>query len=279
MTEDKARFFADNDFLLGLSIDGPEVIHNKYRKDRSGGGTFTQVMSGLEMIQKFNIRFNTLTVIQEDNSKYPVEVYRFLKDIGSHYLQFIPIVEAGENGALVSDRTVSANAWGAFLVKVFNEWVKSDIGEVFIGQFDLLLALHAGFPSTMCVHAKECGRGVAMEHNGDLYSCDHFVKPQYYLGNLLKEGMVKAVDSTKQRQFGQDKSATLPAECKMCEYLRFCFGECPKNRFIEGTGGKLNWLCQGYKEFFRHSYPTFASMKRALENGREAADYLSFLFL
>lgn len=277
LSDSKASFFAEHDFLLGISIDGPEHLHDKYRKDRSGNGTFKQVMAGLEMIKKHNIRFNTLTVIQDDNAQYPLEVYNFLKGIGSKYLQFIPIVEPGENGNLVSSRTVPSKAWGAFLNQVYDEWMKEDIGEIFVGHFDLLLGLHAGLPSTMCVHSKTCGRALAIEHTGDIYSCDHFVSVEHYLGNIRREGMVKAVDSPQQEKFGLDKFNALPQECLSCEFQRFCYGGCPKNRFLQGQGGKLNWLCQGYKDFYRHTYHGFDAMKKALQHNKPAKDFAGFI--
>ncbi|MBU0937221.1 MAG: anaerobic sulfatase maturase, partial [Spirochaetes bacterium] len=216
MDESKAAFFAEHDFLLGVSIDGPERMHDRYRKDRSGKGTFRQVMAGLERIKKHNIRFNTLTVVQENNSKHPLELYSFLKDIGSAFMQFIPIVDTipGTNMALA--RSVSAKDWGDFLASIFDEWIKADIGRIFVGHFDMLLGLYAGYPSSMCVHAKTCGRAMAVEHNGDLYSCDHFVRPENYLGNLQTADLCALVDSRKQQDFGQAKIAALPRECRTC---------------------------------------------------------------
>jgi len=277
MSESKAAFFAEHDFLLGVSIDGPEHLHDRYRKDRSGNGTFRQVMAGLELIKKHNIRFNTLTAVQEDNSKYPVELYSFLKEIGSAFMQFIPIVDTIPGTQLVLARTVSAQAWGDFLISIFNEWIKTDIGRIFVGHFDMLLGLYAGYPSSMCVHAKTCGRALAIEHNGDLYSCDHFVRPENYLGNLLTAEMSKLVDSLKQQDFGLAKFAALPRECRTCEFLRFCYGGCPKNRLLEASGGKLNWLCAGYTQFYRHCHPYMKAMLKAIENQQPAANFARFM--
>ncbi len=277
INEDKAKFFSEHDFLLGISIDGPEKLHDRYRKDRSGNGTFKQVMKGLEIIQKHNIRFNTLTVVQQDNSKYPLEVYNFLKDIGSTFMQFIPIVETAGGSSPVSERTVSAAAWGGFLSSIFDEWVISDIGKIFVGHFDMMLGIIAGYPASMCVHAKTCGRALAIEHNGDVYSCDHFVFPENYLGNIKTTSMRKLVDSPVQSEFGNSKYTSLPEECLDVEFLQLCYGGCPKNRLTEAEGGKLNWLCNGYREIYVHSYPYINAMKKALDHNQPAANFAGYL--
>ena len=279
LTDDFAAFLADEDFLVGLSIDGPEELHNRYRKDREGKGTFSRVMRGLDFLKKHEVRFNTLTVIQEDNGKHPVDVYRFLKEIGSAYYQFIPIVEPVPGAEKVTGRSVTAERWGSFLTGVFDEWILEDIGQIFVSHFDMMLALHAGYPSTFCVHSRTCGKALAMEHNGDLYSCDHFVFPEYKLGNIGTTGMVNSYESLPQKQFGQSKFDSLPEECRECKYLVFCYGGCPKNRLLHGTGGKLNWLCEGYKQFYRHSYLPFSAMKRALDNQVSPSRFREFLSL
>jgi len=277
LDERKAVFFAEHDFLLGVSIDGPELLHDRYRKDRTGTGSFKQVMAGLQLIKKHNIRFNTLTVVQEDNSKSPVELYAFLKSIGSCYMQFIPIVDVIPGTRMVLARSVSASAWGDFLTSIFDEWVKTDIGKIFVGHFDMLLGLYAGYPSSMCVHAKTCGRALAIEHNGDLYSCDHFVRPENWLGNLQTTDLCVLADSQQQLDFGQAKFTTLPRECRACEFLRICHGGCPKNRVLDASGGGLNWLCNGYKNFYRHCHQYMKAMLKALESGKPAADYAQFM--
>ena len=279
LTDEMARFLKEHDFLVGISIDGPEKLHNRYRKDREGKGTFDKVMRGLELLKKYDVRFNTLTVVQEDNARHPVEVYTFLKEIGSTFMQFIPIVEPTGDEKIVSERSVTAEAWGRFLTDVFDEWVIGDIGEVFVSHFDMMLALHAGYPSTFCVHSRTCGKALAMEHNGDLYSCDHFVFPEYFLGNIMKTGMVAPYESLRQKQFGQNKFDSLPGECRDCEFQRFCYGGCPKNRLLEGEGGRLNWLCSGYKHFYRHSYMTFSAMKRALDHQISPTRFREFMTL
>jgi len=279
MTDELAGFLADEDFLVGISIDGPEKLHNRYRKDREGKGTFSQVMKGLELLKKHNIDFNTLTVVQEDNGQHPSEVYQFLKEIGSTYYQFIPIVEPVGRENTVSSRSVSAQVWGEFLIGIFDKWIVEDIGKIFISHFDMMLALHAGYPSTFCVHSRTCGKALAMEHNGDLYSCDHFVYPQYKLGNILHTGMVTSYESLQQEKFGQSKFDSLPLECLECKFLGFCYGGCPKNRILEGTGAHLNWLCAGYKEFYRHTFLPFTAMKKALDNQVSPARFREYFSL
>lgn len=277
LTDEKARFFAEHDFLLGISIDGPEHLHNKYRLGRNGEPTFQKVMAGIETARKHDVQFNTLTVVQNDNSHHPQEVYKFLKDIGSTFLQFIPIVERGTDDALVSPRTVSGPDWGLFINGVFDEWIKGDIGRIFVGHFDLLLSMHAGYQSSLCVHCRTCGVAPALEHTGALYACDHFVSPEFYLGNITKEGMAKLMVSKKMTQFGKDKFTTLPQECLGCEFLKFCYGACPKDRLLDATGGKISWLCSGYKAIYKHTFRYFQAMKRALDNREPASDFRYFL--
>jgi len=273
--DDWARFFKDRDVLVGISIDGPEEIHDEFRPDKSGYGSFQQVMQGLELLNKHDVRFNTLTCVQSDNSSYPVKIYRFLKSIGSTHMQFIPIVEPMPDGS-VSYRSVHPKKYGTFLNGVFNEWLRQDdVGTIFVQDFDVALNLVYGNSSPVCVHAETCGHALAIEHNGDLYSCDHFVYPEYRLGNILDEKMLDMHESERQERFGMDKKDRLPGYCLECEFLSICNGGCPKDRIVETPDGEpgLNYLCQGYKTFYAHSVPVFRKMAKALEMGYPARDY------
>lgn len=256
-----AQFFKEHNFLIGISIDGPEDVHDFYRKDPQGNGTFHRVINGVEKLKKHGVDFNTLTVVQAHNNDKAKSVYTFLKSIGSTFMQFIPIVEKEEGGGL-SHRSVHDDMFGQFLIDVFNEWVKEDIGKVFIGHFDLMLGLYAGYPSSICVHSKTCGSAMAIEHNGNIYSCDHFVMKENYLGNINSEVLTDIVYQEKQHKFGQDKFDRLPKKCLDCRYLKLCYGGCPKNR----DRGNLNHLCSGYFKFYEYTEPYFFAMKKAIDN-------------
>ncbi len=271
-----ARFLAEHRFLVGLSIDGPRGIHDAYRVGKGGEPTFDRVMAGLEVLKAHKVEFNTLTTVHRKNARQPLEVYRFLKKIGSGYLQFIPIVEraAPVGGALpglwlapppdhpgpdeaekmATEWSVRPADYGEFLCRIFDEWVTKDVGTVFVQQFDAALANWAGEVPGVCVFAKNCGRALAVEHNGDVYSCDHYVYPKYRLGNLLNSPLASLVDSPVQRAFGQAKSASLPRYCRECPVEFACHGECPKHRFLKTPDGEpgLNYLCAGYRRFFGH---------------------------
>ena len=280
ITDDMARFFKDNNFLVGISIDGPEKLHNQYRLDRSGRGSFKQVMKGLEKLKKHNADYNTLTVVQDNNSLHPLEVYDFLKKTGSEYIQFIPIVEpdSGSGNNPAGGRTVDPVQWGKFLTSVFQKWIAEDIGKIFVQHFDLTLGEYLGQPSSLCIHSKYCGKALAIEHNGDIYSCDHFVTPENYLGNI-SQPLAGIVTGEKQQNFGKDKFDTLPEECLNCSFLPLCYGGCPKNRVIQKTTGKLNWLCEGYKYYYKKTYPVFSAMAQALKNREHASFYPKYLRL
>ena len=275
LDDEWGKFLHDQGFLVGLSIDGPEEIHNKFRLDKKGRGSFREVMHGLEMLQKHSVEFNTLTVVQSHNSQYPLEVYDFLKDCGSTFFQFIPIVEPDPNDT-VTYRSVPPERYGSFLNGVFDRWLEqSDVGEIFVQDFDLLLSQVMGMPATLCVHAETCGRSVAIEHNGDLFSCDHFVNREDQIGNVLQHTMVSMLDGPQQTKFGQDKRDGLPQYCLDCEFLEYCNGGCPKDRLVETPAGEpgLNYLCEGYKTYYSHTIPTFEKMAEALRMGRPASDY------
>ncbi|MEJ2051798.1 MAG: SPASM domain-containing protein [Calditrichota bacterium] len=232
-------------------------------------------MLGLEVLQKHRVEFNTLTVVQSDNSRYPGKVYDFLKAIGSTFFQFIPIVEK-EPAEGVSYRSVPSVQSGWFLSGVFDRWLEQeDVGKIFVQDFDLLLAQVMGMPSTLCVHSETCGRSVAIEHNGDLFSCDHFVNLEDRIGNVMSYAMADMLDGSQQNKFGQDKHDTLPQYCLDCEFLSYCNGGCPKDRILDSPGGEpgLNYLCKGYKVYYSHTIPIFEKMAECLRMGRPASDY------
>ena len=274
VSRSRAEWFAANNFLLGVSVDGPEKLHNRYRIDRAGKGTFKDVMAGIENLKAAGCEFNTLTVVQNDNARHPRQVYEFLKSIGSEFFQFIPIVEPAGNG--VSSRSVSGEAWGHFMTGIFDEWVKRDIGQIYVSHFDMLLGLYSGYPASFCVHSEVCGNAMAIEHNGDVYSCDHFVFPENHLGNVMETSLSAIADSDQQQRFGLDKRDTLPQECRQCPYLKLCWGGCPKNRLLKGRGGPLNWLCEGYKSLYSHTQPHFLAMARAIRAQLPASEFRRF---
>jgi len=283
------EFLARNKFLVGLSIDGPEEVHDAYRVDKGGQPTFKKVMRGLGVLKKHDVEFNTLTVINRKNSYRAHEVYRFLKQIGSKYLQFIPIVEqlASEpdpNGLVllkpysrqrttVSEWSVEPLQFGRFLQQIFDVWVMQDVGRVFVQIFDVALESWYGLPQSLCVFAPECGRALVVEHNGDLFSCDHFVYPENRLGNIMERALGSLITSPQQSRFGSAKSAALPSNCRQCDVRFACNGECPKHRFTQTASGEygLNYLCAGYKHFFRHIDPYMRFMANELrQNGAPA---------
>ncbi len=257
-----AAFFKEHDFLVGISIDGPKELHDAYRVDKGGHPTFDRVMQGLEHLQEQHVDWNVLTTVHAANAAHPLDVYRFLRDeAGAHFIQFIPIVERVEGAgdpadpaSCVTERSVRPEDWGRFMIAVFDEWMRRDVGSIFVQMFDAALASWAGAPPPLCIFAETCGEALALEHNGDLYSCDHFVDPAHLLGNITQDSMIELVASDRQRRFGDDKRDTLPRYCRECDVRFACHGECPKNRFIttpEGEPG-LNYLCAGYKAFFHH---------------------------
>jgi uncharacterized protein len=281
LNDDWCRFFHENNFLIGLSIDGPKELHDFYRKDKGGHGTLDRVVRAARLLQKQKVEFNVLCTVNRHNADHPSEVYRFFRDeLGVNYIQFIPIVERiNENGETgfqegerVTDRSVRPEQWGRFLIEMFDEWVKRDVGRTFILNFDGALAGWLNMAGTVCIFGPTCGQGMALEHNGDLYSCDHFVEPNYYLGNILKTPMIELVASEKQRKFGQNKKETLPRYCRQCKVLHICNGECPKNRFVETPDGEpgLNYLCEGYRAFFAHADKPMRIMADLIRRGRLA---------
>lgn len=285
LDDDWCRFFHQNNFLIGLSLDGPKELHDCYRKDKGNQGTFERVVRAARLLQKHKVEFNILCAVNSRNGDHPLEVYRFFRDeLDTHFLQFIPIVERDnemgyQEGSRVTDRSVRPEQWGRFLTEIFNEWVRRDVGSTFVLNFDGILAGWLGMAGTLCIFGPTCGLGMALEHNGDLYSCDHFVEPDYYLGNIMQKSMIELVKSEKQRKFGQDKRDTLPRYCRQCRFLFACNGECPKNRFIETPDGELNlnYLCSGYRAFFEHANRYMQIMADLLRRGQTADGIMKIL--
>ena len=285
LSDEWCQFFHDNNFLIGLSIDGPKTLHDRFRKDKSGDGTFDRAVQAARLLQKNKVEFNILCTVNSKNADHPLEVYRYFRDeLDAHYLQFIPIVEREnesglQEGEKVTDRSVGPVQWGRFLVEIFDEWVRRDVGETFVLNFDGILAGWLGMAGTLCIFGRTCGLGLVLEHNGDLYSCDHFVEPDYLLGNIMKRPMIELLASEKQRKFGLDKEDTLPLYCRECRFLFACNGECPKNRFIKTPNGEagLNYLCSGYTAFFKHADRYMRIMADLLREGKTADGIMKIL--
>ena len=304
LNDDWCAFFKRHKFLVGLSIDGPADLHDAYRVDKGGAGTFEDVMRGWSVLNRHGVDVNILCCVHAINAKYPLEVYRFFRDeLKTCYIQFIPIIERvteemlpvanmgwGERGSdprplyllegnQVTERSVGAEQWGRFLSTIFDEWVRRDVGTVFVQMFDAALASWVGAPPSMCIFSETCGTALALEHNGDIYSCDHFVEPKYLLGNIRKVHMLQLVTSEQQRQFGLAKRDTLPRYCRDCSVRFACHGECPKNRFMTTPDGEpgLNYLCAGYKAFFTHIDRPMRTMAGLLREGRFADEAMAML--
>ena len=288
LDDEWGEFLSENEFLVGLSIDGPRPFHDRYRVDKGQKPTFDRVMAGLDVLKKHKVEFNTLTVLQNHNADHPVEIYRFLKEIGSGVMQFIPIVErvaddpgpeglelvdpTHEGGAKVARWSVGPTQYGRFLCGVFDEWVRHDVGEAFVQIFDVSLGSFLGQDASLCIFAEKCGKALVIEHNGDLYSCDHFVYPEYNIGNVADLSIRDMVASEAQTKFGDDKKDTLPKYCRECDFRFACNGGCPKQRFErtpDGEGG-LNYLCKGYKMYFAHIAPYMQFMANELRQQRPA---------
>jgi uncharacterized protein len=275
-------FFKEHSFLVGISIDGPPDLHNTYRKDKGGNPTFEKVLSGLEILKKYSVDFNILTTVHAANAEHPLQVYRFLRDdLEANFIQFIPIVERDHNkgeqkGNKITDRSVSGEKYGHFLIPIFDEWIQTDVGEVFIQIFDVALGKWLGQSGGLCVFNETCGQALALEHNGDLYSCDHYVEPRFRLGNISKSKLSKLVASYRQMQFGRKKQSTLPHYCLECEVRFACNGGCPKNRILHTQDGEfgLNYLCEGYQAFFHHIDKPMKIMRDLLRSNRLAKDVM-----
>lgn len=291
LTDEWCRFLHDNNWLVGISVDGPQEFHDEYRRTASDAPTWSKVMHGIRLLKKYKVEWNAMAVVNDFNADYPLDFYRFFKSNGCQYLQITPIVErivTHEDGrhlatvgdsatAPLADFSVTPRQWGHFLCQIFDEWVRHDVGRVFVEVFDCILANWVGVVPGICVYAKECGHAGVMEFNGDVYSCDHFVFPQYRLGNIRQKTITEMLYGEQQRQFSQLKSKTLPQECRQCQWEFACHGECPKNRFVNdkyGNPGK-NYLCEGYRMFFEHVAPYMDFMKQEYLNQRPPANVMA----
>jgi uncharacterized protein len=285
ITDEWASFFKSHDFLLGVSIDGPQHLHDRYRLDKKGEGTFQKVKEKLDIIKTHQVEYNVLACVNALNAKFPLEVYRFFRnELAVDFIQFIPIViELRSTGksktTQVSKHTVSGKAYGNFLIRIFDEWVRNDVGKLFVQIFDSTLSSWMGYPAGVCVFDKVCGKGVAMEFNGDVYACDHYVDRDYLIGNIKDESLANMVNSEFQQKFGLDKWQTLTEKCKKCEVLTFCYGGCPKNRILPLKNETYlhNYLCDGYKKFFTHIQPFMKIMGEELRHKRPASNIMAIL--
>ncbi len=303
INEEWASFFAEHRFLVGLSVDGPRPLHDKYRVNKGGAGSFDQVMRGWDHLVKGGVDFNILCTLHAANAGSPLEVYRFFRDeLGARFIQFIPIIERAtpeslpvanqgwsarpggdrplytQQGVLVTDRSITADQYGRFLCAIYDEWVRRDVATVYVQAFDVALGSWVGQHS-LCIHSPTCGDALALEHNGDLYSCDHFVEPDFLLGNIADTPMIELVASPKQRKFGQDKLDTLPQYCLECDVRFACHGGCPKDRFITTPDGEpgLHYLCAGYKQFFHHIADGMSFMANELRLDRAPSNVMAYM--
>ncbi len=301
--DDWCTFFKQHNFLVGLSVDGPRELHDAYRVDRRGQGTFDLVMRGWSNLRRHAVEFNILCTVNAANEKHGGAVYRFFRDeLGANWVQFIPIVERAtaetleianqgwsdrpgqkrllytQTGNLVTGRSVGSEQYGRFLVDIFEEWVRHDVGRIYVQLFDVTLEAYFG-RHLLCIHAPTCGYGPALEHNGDLYACDHFVEPRFRLGNIHETHMQMLVASPEQRKFGDDKRDTLTAQCRQCEVRPLCNGGCPKDRFASSCDGEpgQNYLCSGLELFFTHTRPAMRTMGQLLQRGRPPADVMALV--
>lgn len=294
LNDEWCRFFKDNNWLVGVSIDGPQEFHDEYRRNKMGAPSFRKVMQGINLLKKHSVEWNAMAVVNDFNADYPLDFYHFFKEIECRYIQFAPIVERilprkdgrhlaspmDANGAPLADFSVSPEQWGNFLCTIFDEWVRHDVGQYFIQLFDATLANWIGEQPGVCTMARTCGHAGVMEYNGDVYSCDHFVFPEYKLGNIRTSTLVEMMYSPRQQQFGNDKFDRLPDQCRRCKYLFACNGECPKNRFAVTADGQpgLSYLCAGYHRFFEHVAPYMDYMANELKNHRSPASVMNQKF-
>lgn len=290
LDDEWCRFLKRHNFMVGISLDGPRDIHDRYRRDRQGNGTFDRVMRGLELLRKHGVEYNVMAGVARETARRPLDVYRFFTAEGVEFIQIAPIVERLPNAAArqrglklagparldgeephtdVTPWSVIPEEYGDFLIAIYEEWVRRDVGRVFVMNFEWALNAWIGNPSPVCIHAGQCGRSVVLEHNGDLFACDHFVYPEYRLGNILKDDLGRMVEASTRSGFGVHKEAALPKWCLKCEVLAACRGGCPKHRFLETCQGDpgLSYLCAGYRKFFRHIRKYLRVMTTLLENG------------
>ena len=291
ITEEWCHFLRDNHWLVGVSIDGPQEFHDEYRRNKQGAPSFQKVMRGIQLLNKHQVEWNAMAVINDFNADYPLDFYHFFKDLGCKFIQFAPIVErlsSHEDGRSLSsvtekgqlaDFSITPEQWGSFLCTIFDEWVRNDVGDIFIQFFDSTLANWVGQQPGVCTLAKSCGHAGVMEFNGDVYCCDHFVFPEYKLGNIHSKTLVEMMYSEKQQHFGQHKYTSLTSQCKACGYRFACHGECPKNRFVLSESGEPghNYLCKGYYQFFEHVAPYMDYMKACLEKQQAPAQVMEWV--
>lgn len=290
ITDEWCVFLKENNWLVGVSIDGPQEFHDEYRRNKQGLPSFVKVMKGIELLNRHGVEWNAMAVVNDFNADYPLDFYHFFKKIGCRYIQFTPVVERimphrdgrhlahikdGED-CRTADFSVTAGQWGNFICTIFDEWVRHDVGNYYIQLFDSTLANWMDVPPGVCSLGKSCGHAAVMEFNGDVYSCDHFVFPEYKLGNIRSSTLVEMMYGEKQSRFGQMKQNTLPGQCRQCEFLFACNGECPKNRFAKTASGEpgLNYLCKGYYQFFSHVAPYMDFMKKELMAERPPANIM-----
>lgn len=303
ISDEWAAFFAENNFLVGVSIDGPKAMHDAYRTYKSGKGSFDRVIKGYETLKKHGTEINILCTMHAENASFPLEIYHFFRDeLKADHIQFIPIVERNndaeipianikrkttsasakslykQQGSTVTKRSITAEQYGQFLVSIFDEWIKHDVGSVFVQSFDVALASWMGMHS-LCVFSPTCGNALALEHNGDLYACDHYVEPDYLIGNILEKNMGEMVNSPEQRRFGRNKYDLLPNYCHQCDVKFACYGGCPKDRFIQTPTGDdgLNYLCVGYKKFFNHIKQPMSIMASLLRAGKAPSEVMNYV--
>ena len=280
LTDEWCEFFAQNHWLVGISIDGPQPDHDHYRLTAAGKPSWKKVMQGIKLLKKHGVEWNAMAVVNAYNANHPLEFYRFFKENGCQFLQFTPIVErqtryedgrtlaslADKNEIPLSEASVTPEQWGYFLCAIFDEWVRKDVGKIFVEIFDCTLANWMGVSPGICAYSKECGHAGVMEHNGDVYSCDHFVFPEYKLGNIRDHSLIDMLYGEQQQEFSRLKHSSLPRQCKECDMEFACHGECPKNRFMKDKYGDsgLNYLCPGYYHYYQHVAPYMDYMKQEL---------------
>lgn len=293
LTDEWCEFFAQNHWLVGISIDGPQQYHDHYRLTSAGKPSWERVMHGIRLLNKHHVEWNAMAVVNAYNADHPLEFYHFFKEHGCQYLQFTPIVErltahsdgrtlaslADQTDIPVADFSVTAEQWGTFLCTIFDEWVRHDVGSIFVEIFDCTLANWMGVAPGICSYSTHCGHAGVMEHNGDVYSCDHFVFPAYKLGNIRDHTLVEMLYGEQQQAFSRLKHASLPRQCKECDMEFACHGECPKNRFLHDRYGNpgLNYLCRGYYQYYTHVVPYMDLMKRELLAQRPPANIMHML--
>lgn len=290
LTDEWCEFFAQNHWLVGISIDGPQPDHDHYRLTAAGKPSWKKVMQGIKLLKKQGVEWNAMAVVNAYNANHPLEFYRFFKENGCQFLQFTPIVErltrhedgrtlaslADKNEISLSEASVAPEQWGYFLCAIFDEWVRKDVGKIFVEIFDCTLANWMGISPGICAYSKECGHAGVMEHNGDVYSCDHFVFPEYKLGNIRDHSLIDMLYGEQQQEFSRLKHSSLPRQCKECDMEFACHGECPKNRFMKDKYGDsgLNYLCPGYYHYYQHVAPYMDYMKQELMSQRPPSNIM-----